>query len=130
MNLGLGTLGQIEMLFKSGIIFKIIDITNFYINDKLDKELNELLVISLLCLGNIIMGGHPEVNKSIIIYNKSTIVSIFCNALKLGFYPVGSLDSGGIACALFLLLHLDIEFLLVDGHASFLAFSCCFSISS
>ena len=88
MNLGLGTLGQIEMLFKSGIIFKIIDITNFYINDKLDKELNELLVISLLCLGNIIMGGHPEVNKSIIIYNKSTIVSIFCNALKLGLDPL------------------------------------------
>ena len=34
------------------------------------------------------MGGHPEVNKNIIIYNKSTIVSIFCNALKLGLDPL------------------------------------------
>ena len=31
--------------------------------------------------------------------------------------PVGSLDSSSIAGTLFLLLHLDVEFLLVDGHA-------------
>ena len=35
----------------------------------------------------------------------------------LELHPVGSLDSSGIARTLFLLLHLDVELLLVDGHA-------------
>ena len=60
-----------------------MDITIFYIDDKLDDEILMLLIHCLFCLTNNILGTDRESKKQIIIYKNSLIIKIFCKALKL-----------------------------------------------
>ena len=82
-NFSLGSVGINKNLMQLGIIYKIMDITIFYIDDKLDKEIISLLISCLFCLANNALGADREMKKEIIIYKKSLIIKIFCKALKL-----------------------------------------------
>ena len=87
INIAKGTIGHNELLCNSGIIYKIIDITNFYINDNLDKEIRDLLINCITCLCNAINGSTGKTRENIILYNNMTIINIFCKALKLDLDP-------------------------------------------
>jgi hypothetical protein len=65
INIAKGTIGQNELLCNSGIIYKIIDITNFYINDNLDKEIRDLLINCIICLCNAINGSAGKTRENI-----------------------------------------------------------------
>ena len=82
-NISLGTIGENKKLIQLGIIYRIMDITIFYIDDKLDDEILMLLIHCLFCLTNNILGTDRESKKQIIIYKNSLIIKIFCKALKL-----------------------------------------------
>ena len=82
-NLALGNINEIELLYESQIVYRIIDITSFYIDDKLDEEIINLLKICLECLSNIVIGCTTETKKNILNYKKLSIISIFCKAFKL-----------------------------------------------
>ena len=86
-NLASGQIGQSEILFKSGVINKIIDITNFYINDNLDKEIRNLLQNSITCLVNIVFSDIQELKVNLLKYNNCSIINIFCKALKNEIEP-------------------------------------------
>lgn len=87
INIAKGTIGHNELLCNSGIIYKIIDITNFYINDNLDKEIRDLLINCIICLCNAINGSAGKTRENIILYKNMTIINIFCKALKLDLDP-------------------------------------------
>lgn len=87
VNIAKGTIGHNEVLCNSGIIYKIIDITNFYINDNLDKEIRDLLINCIICLSNAIIGSMGKTRENIILYKNLAIVNIFCKALKLDLDP-------------------------------------------
>jgi hypothetical protein len=82
-NLAMGNIGENNLLFESQIISKIIDITSFHIDDKLDEEIIDLLVICIQCLANFVNGCTSETKINILNYKKLSIISIFCKALKL-----------------------------------------------
>ena len=82
-NLTLGNIGENKTLIKLGIIYKIMDITIFYIDDKLDDEIIELLKYCLVSLIQNIGGIDREIKKQIIVYKNNLIIKIFCKALKL-----------------------------------------------
>ena len=66
---------------------KIIDITNFYINDNLDNEIKNLLIISILFLAHCVNSDNDKIKKEILIYNNLSIINIFCKALKIDLDP-------------------------------------------
>ena len=82
-NFALGSVGENKDLIQLGTIYKVMDITIFYIDDKLDEEIINLLISCLWCLSSNILGVDREMKKEIIIYKKSLIIKIFCKALKL-----------------------------------------------
>ena len=82
-NFALGSVGENKDLIQLGTIYKVMDITIFYIDDKLDEEIISLLISCLFCLSSNILGVDREMKKEIIIYKKSLIIKIFCKALKL-----------------------------------------------
>ena len=82
-NFSLGSVGENRDLIQLGTIYKVMDITIFYIDDKLDEEIINLLISCLWCLSSNILGVDHEMKKEIIIYKKSLIIKIFCKALKL-----------------------------------------------
>ena len=82
-NFALGSVGENKDLIQLGTIHKVMDITIFYIDDKLDNEIISLLISCLFCLSSNILGVDREMKKEIIIYKKSLIIKIFCKALKL-----------------------------------------------
>ena len=82
-----GESGQVRILFESGIIFKIIEITSFYINDNLDKEIKSLLINSIICLAHIVNNDSNNFNTKILNYNNFNIFNIFCKTLKLDLDP-------------------------------------------
>ena len=82
-NLTLGNIGENKTLIKLGIIYKIMDITIFYIDDKLDDEIIELLKYCLMSLIQNINGIDRETKKQIIVYKNYLIIKILCKALKL-----------------------------------------------
>ena len=82
-NFSLGSVGENRDLIQLGTIYKVMDITIFYIDDKLDEEIINLLISCLFCLSSNILGVDREMKKEIIIYKKSLIIKIFCKALKL-----------------------------------------------
>ena len=82
-NFALGSVGENKDLIQLGTIYKVMDITIFYIDDKLDNEIISLLISCLFCLSSNILGVDREMKKEIIIYKKSLIIKIFCKALKL-----------------------------------------------
>ena len=82
-NFSLGSVGENRDLIQLGTIYKVMDITIFYIDDKLDEEIINLLISCLWCLSSNILGVDREMKKEIIIYKKSLIIKIFCKALKL-----------------------------------------------
>ena len=82
-NFALGSVGENKDLIQLGTIYKVMDITIFYIDDKLDEEIINLLISCLFCLSSNILGVDREMKKEIIIYKKSLIIKIFCKALKL-----------------------------------------------
>ena len=82
-NFALGSVGENKDLIQLGTIYKVMDITIFYIDDKLDEEIISLLISCLFCLSSNILGVDREMKKEIIIYEKSLIIKIFCKALKL-----------------------------------------------
>ena len=82
-NFALGSVGENKNLIQLGTIYKVMDITIFYIDDKLDNEIISLLISCLFCLSSNILGLDLEMKKEIIIYKKSLIIKIFCKALKL-----------------------------------------------
>ena len=82
-NFALGSVGENKDLIQLGTIHKVMDITIFYIDDKLDEEIINLLISCLWCLSSNILGVDREMKKEIIIYKKSLIIKIFCKALKL-----------------------------------------------
>ena len=82
-NFALGSVGENKDLIQLGTIHKVMDITIFYIDDKLDEEIINLLISCLFCLSSNILGVDREMKKEIIIYKKSLIIKIFCKALKL-----------------------------------------------
>ena len=82
-NFSLGSVGENRDLIQLGTIYKVMDITIFYIDDKLDNEIISLLISCLFCLSSNILGVDREMKKEIIIYKKSLIIKIFCKALKL-----------------------------------------------
>ena len=82
-NFFLGSVGENRDLIQLGTIYKVMDITIFYIDDKLDEEIINLLISCLWCLSSNILGVDREMKKEIIIYKKSLIIKIFCKALKL-----------------------------------------------
>lgn len=86
-NLTYGDIGQLEILFESGIIFKIIDITSFHIDDNLDNEIKELLINCLFLLVNCILPGHPKIKINILNYKKCIIINLICKALKRDLDP-------------------------------------------
>lgn len=88
-NLVRKTLGQTGKLYESGMIFKIIDITSFYINDNLDKEIKILLINCINCLADIINNQFENLNTNILNYNKYNIFNIFCKSLKMDLDPYG-----------------------------------------
>ena len=71
-----------KLLYESGIIYKIIEITGFYIEDLLDKEIKSLLINSVNLLAHIIIFEEQEIKKNLLIYNKFSIINIFCITLK------------------------------------------------
>ena len=85
--LSAGESGQVRILFESGIIFKIIEITSFYINDNLDKEIKSLLINSIICLAHIVNNDSNNFNTKILNYNNFNIFNIFCKTLKLDLDP-------------------------------------------
>ena len=82
-NFSLGSVGENRDLIQLGTIYKVMDITIFYIDDKLDEEIINLLISCLWCLSSNILGVDRDMKKEIIIYKKSLIIKIFCKALKL-----------------------------------------------
>lgn len=82
-NLALGNIGQIETLFISGIIYKIIDIAYFCLKDKMDNERIKLIKNSIIFIINIFDGSLIEIKKDILKYKKCIIILIYCNILKL-----------------------------------------------
>ena len=82
-NFSLGTIGENNKLIHLGIIYKIMDISIFYIDDKLDKEVKHLLMSCLHSLTSIIFGIYRDTKKEIITYKNNLIIKIFCKALKL-----------------------------------------------
>ena len=82
-NFALGSVGENKNLIQLGTIYKVMDITIFYIDDKLDEEIISLLISCLFCLSSNILGVDREIKREIIIYKKSLIIKIFCKALKL-----------------------------------------------
>ena len=82
-NLSLGTIGENNKLIHLGIIYKIMDIAIFYIDDKLDEEVKCLLLGCLNSLTNNIFGIYRDTKKEIITYKNNLIIKIFCKALKL-----------------------------------------------
>ena len=82
-NLALGNIGQVEYLLESKIIFKIIDITNFYINDNLDDEIRNLLISSILFLAHCVNSNNDKVRKEILIYDNLSVIIIFSKSLKI-----------------------------------------------
>ena len=82
-NYSLGTIRENKELFNLGIIHRLMDITIFYIDDKLDKEIIVLLNNCLFCLINYINGIDRDMKKQLINYKECLIVKIFCKALKL-----------------------------------------------
>ena len=82
-NFALGTIGDNKLLLGLGIIYKVMDITIFYIDDKLDLEITSLLFNCLNFLIHNINGLDMESKKQIIIYKNSLIIKIFCKTLKL-----------------------------------------------
>ena len=82
-----GNIGQVENLWDSGIISKIIDITKFYIDDNLDNEIKNLLINSILCLAYIINNDNDKIRKKILIYDEFIIIKIFCKSLKIDLDP-------------------------------------------
>ena len=82
-NLALGNIGQIEKIYESGIIFKIIDIIIIIINKTLDNEIQKLLTNSIIFLSNIIEGSIIEIKKNILNYKKCIIIEIYSKILKL-----------------------------------------------
>ena len=82
-NFALGSVGENKDLIQLGTIYKVMDITIFYIDDKLDEEIISLLISCLFCLSSNILGVDREMKREIIIYKKSLIIKIFCKALKL-----------------------------------------------
>ena len=85
-NLAMGAIGQIDHLLESGIIFKIIDITCFYINDNLDDEIKNLLMYSLILLASSII-TFDKIKKSVLCYKNCIIINIFCKFLKMELDP-------------------------------------------
>ena len=85
-NLAMGEMGQKEKLLESGIIFKIIDITCFYINDNLDDEIIILLINSLKLISTVVI--HLDKQKqNLLSYKNCIIITIFCNFLKIDIDP-------------------------------------------
>ena len=85
-NLAMGEMGQKDKLFESGIIFKIIDITCFYINDNLDDEILILLINSLKLISAVVI--HLDKQKqNLLSYKNCIIITIFCNFLKIDIDP-------------------------------------------
>ena len=82
-NFALGTIGDNKLLLGLGIIYKVMDITIFYIDDKLDLEITSLLFNCLNFLIHNINGLDMQSKKQIIIYKNSLIIKIFCKTLKL-----------------------------------------------
>ena len=82
-NFALGTIGDNKLLLGLGIIYKVMDITIFYIDDKLDLEITSLLFNCLNFLIHNINGLDMESKKQIVIYKNSLIIKIFCKTLKL-----------------------------------------------
>ena len=66
-----------------GLINHIMEITIFYIDDKLDLELIYLLKYCLICLNNCISGSDQDCKKQIIDYKNCIIIKILSKALKL-----------------------------------------------
>ena len=86
-NLALGNIGQIEYLYEFNLISKIIDITNFYINDNLDNEIKNLLIISILFLAHCVNSDNDKIKKEILKYDNLSVINIFCKALKIDLDP-------------------------------------------
>lgn len=82
-NFCMGNIGENKNLLNIGIIYRIMDITIFYIDDKLDKEIIVLLNNCLHCIINNYKGIERETRKNIINYKECMIVKIFCKAIKL-----------------------------------------------
>lgn len=80
-NLTVGGVGQSEIL-ESGIIYKIIDITSFYIDDKMDNEIQNLLINCVYFLVNCILSDNEKIKKNMLNYKKCIIINIICKALK------------------------------------------------
>ena len=82
-NFALGNVGVNKLMLQLGIIYKVMDITIFYIDDKLDNEIIILLRYCLSFIINHISGLDNDSRKQIIIYKNSLVNKIFCKALKL-----------------------------------------------
>ena len=82
-NFAVGTIEDNKILLNLGIIYKVMDITIFYIDDKLDSEIISLLFKCLSFLIEHINSLDSESKRQIIIYKNSLIIKIFCKVLKL-----------------------------------------------
>ena len=82
-NFAVGTIEDNKILLNLGIIYKVMDITIFYIDDKLDSEIISLLFKCLSFLIGHINSLDSESKRQIIIYKNSLIIKIFCKVLKL-----------------------------------------------
>ena len=91
-NLASGGIGQSEILLESGIIFKIIDITSFYVDDNLDNEIKGLLINCIHFLVNCILSDNNKVKKNMLNYKKCIIINIICKALKRDLDPFNKGD--------------------------------------
>jgi len=82
-NFAIGSIEDNKILLNLGIIYKVMDIAIFYIDDKLDSEIISLLTNCINFFIKHIDFIDSESKKQIIVYKNSLIIKIFCKALKL-----------------------------------------------
>ena len=82
-NFAISTIEDNKILLNLGIIYKVMDITIFYIDDKLDSEIISLLTNCINFIIKHLDGLDMESKKQIVIYKNSLIIKIFCKTLKL-----------------------------------------------
>jgi hypothetical protein len=82
-NFAIGSIEDNKILLNFGIIYKVMDIAIFYIDDKLDSEIISLLTNCINFFIKHIDFIDSESKKQIIVYKNSLIIKIFCKVLKL-----------------------------------------------
>ena len=82
INIACGSIGQIEQLFGQGLIWKSIDIADYYSKQKLTIDIRKIMFNSILIFVECINGASNFVIVELMLYQDYKIIYLLSYAIK------------------------------------------------